>query len=440
MPFGAHPGMMPPQAPGYGGGGFFCGKETMINGRYRVVDEAGRGNFARVLRAVDSQSNQMVAVKMLKQEYRRDADFELEVLRAVTKYDPRGHARVCRMLEHFEWCHCPCFIMPLHGSSLKSRRFGIRNCSRGQIQRLAKQLGRALKFLHFDCKLVHTDLKPENILLDSRDSVSGIGDNWVICDLGSASFYTERPDQDLITTRPYRAVEAVVGAPWSYAADMWSVACILFEVYMARQLFDAQTDIQHLSLMQRKIGAVPTWVSDQAGVRQKRDCFDSAGRLRSSGGVGGEMLQQTMSSDPELLDLLLRLLDYDPALRFRADELVHHPFCAGASSQPDGPVLTHLPPSPYSSQRIRTPGTQLSAAGRQRPRADKLLSQQDRTSSDRHRDPMTDQGGRAGSQPIGRPGTAPMRRGSGMNGVDPRGQYADQRLASLYNHSHGRLW
>eukprot|EP00756_Hemistasia_phaeocysticola_P015279 Hpha_TRINITY_DN15398_c0_g1::TRINITY_DN15398_c0_g1_i1::g.88565::m.88565/K08287/E2.7.12.1; dual-specificity kinase len=442
MPYAAHPGMMPPSAPGYGGGGFSCGKETMIDGRYRVVDEAGRGNFARVLRAVDTQSNQMVAVKMLRSEYRRDAQFELDVLKAVTRNDPRGHARVCKMLRHFEWCNCPCFIMPLHGPSLKSRRFGVRNCGRQAVQRLAKQLGRALKYLHFDCRLVHTDLKPENILLDCREAPQGIGENWVICDLGSASFYTERPDQDLITTRPYRALEAVVGSPWSYAADMWSVACILYEVYVARQLFEASTDIQHLSVMQRRLGPVPSWVSDQAGAQQKRSCFDGAGRVRAGSAAGGDSLSQALGSDPELLDLILRLLDYDPALRFRADELVHHPFCAGASSQPDGPVLTHLPPSPYSSQRIRTPGTQLSAAGGQRPRADKLLNQQPEFENhSAHHDPHghghghgRDGHGRAGSQPL----AAPVRRGSGASCGDPR--YGGDRYSALYAHTQGRLW
>eukprot|EP01062_Namystynia_karyoxenos_P045122 TRINITY_DN3344_c0_g1_i1.p1 TRINITY_DN3344_c0_g1~~TRINITY_DN3344_c0_g1_i1.p1 ORF type:complete len:642 (+),score=176.09 TRINITY_DN3344_c0_g1_i1:85-1926(+) len=396
--------------PGQGMGGFMpprptsdafrAGRDSVLGDRYRVVDEAGKGNFARVMRAFDSHTQDSVAVKVLSREYARDAQFEHAVLKAISKKDPNNMYKVSKMRDHFVQDGCPCFVFPLLGPTLKTRRLGKHNCSREEIGALGWQLCKALAFLHFECRLVHTDLKPENILLDKPDaSPRGLGTSWTIVDFGSASFFAERPDSDLISTRPYRAPEVVVGGGWSYAADMWSVACILYEVYSGRLLFDAANDAQHLQLMQRTLGLLPPFVCENASPQQQR-MFDSSGRLRPSIGMGPPThLSDTIGEDPELLDLLTRLLEYDPAMRLRADEVCAHPFCAphaqtsrkrrnssggrdsrgseGSERGAGSEVLQHsqLPPSAYTSGAVRTPGTRHLAAGGGRPPADRVLNE-----------------------------------------------------------------
>eukprot|EP01062_Namystynia_karyoxenos_P012675 TRINITY_DN1457_c0_g3_i1.p1 TRINITY_DN1457_c0_g3~~TRINITY_DN1457_c0_g3_i1.p1 ORF type:complete len:609 (+),score=135.15 TRINITY_DN1457_c0_g3_i1:111-1829(+) len=372
---------MPPQQRAFGGqgDGFEVVPGNVINGRYRVESEAGRGNFARVLRARDAKTNQMIAVKILRSTYARDAQFELEVLQAIARKDPRDTHRVCKIKEHFTWGGCPCFVFPLYGPSLKSRQhyFGVPNrCSRDEVRLMAKTLSKALAFMHFECRMVHTDLKPENILCTRPDKPRGVGDCWTIVDFGSASFYSERPDKDLISTRPYRAPEVLVQTGWCYGADMWSLACILYEVYRGRMLFTANQDQDHLQQIEARLGTVPQWLVEQASPAARR-LFDSAGRLPAGPihGARPQPLQQELSGDPEFCDLMLRLLDYDPALRMRSDEVSHHPFCAGVPSLSgvDAPPLTRLPISGYSSQRIRSPGCAQLAAGMPRARPDRLL-------------------------------------------------------------------
>eukprot|EP01065_Artemidia_motanka_P052297 TRINITY_DN940_c0_g1_i2.p1 TRINITY_DN940_c0_g1~~TRINITY_DN940_c0_g1_i2.p1 ORF type:complete len:595 (+),score=129.73 TRINITY_DN940_c0_g1_i2:90-1787(+) len=351
---------------------------TLINGRFRVESEAGRGNFARVLRAKDTKTDRMVAVKILRAAYARDAKFENEVLRVVGQKDPHDVHRVCKSYDHFHWGGCPCFIFPLLGVPLKSRQhhFGVASgrCSRDDVRLLALQLGRALRFLHFECRLVHTDLKPENILVTNPDRPHGLGGGWTIADFGSASFYTERPDKDLISTRPYRGPEILLQAGWGYAADTWSLACILYEVYCGRLLFSTSQDAHHLQLMEWRLGSCPQWLIDQASSEARR-MFDSSGRLRppSHAGARPASLATELSADAEFCDLMLRLLDYDPAVRIRADEACLHPFCAKADRESDS-LLTKLPPSAYSAQRIRSPGCALLAAGAPRPSPERLLS------------------------------------------------------------------
>eukprot|EP01060_Flectonema_neradi_P012515 TRINITY_DN19315_c0_g1_i1.p1 TRINITY_DN19315_c0_g1~~TRINITY_DN19315_c0_g1_i1.p1 ORF type:complete len:286 (+),score=36.14 TRINITY_DN19315_c0_g1_i1:363-1220(+) len=222
--------------------------------------------------------------------------------------------------------------------------------------------------------MIHTDLKPENILLDddtTAQSKASLGGGWTIVDLGSASFYTDKQDADLISTRPYRAPEVVLGCGWSYAADMWSLGCIIYELFTGRTLFEVSTDSQHLIQMERRLGPIPRWLQDTANPKARMQYFDNDGTLRGSAGF--HPLADDLR-DPQLVDLVRKLLHYDPVVRIRADEVCHHPFILRHASQVDGetPILTKLPPSAYSSGQIRCPGG-AQFRGQHRDRVDTCL-------------------------------------------------------------------
>eukprot|EP01059_Diplonema_ambulator_P017738 TRINITY_DN297_c2_g1_i1.p1 TRINITY_DN297_c2_g1~~TRINITY_DN297_c2_g1_i1.p1 ORF type:complete len:491 (+),score=162.02 TRINITY_DN297_c2_g1_i1:87-1559(+) len=351
-------------------GNFHVKKDDVIAGRYRVLEEAGAGNFARVLKAADMQSdNKIVAVKILRREYQRDAQFEHEILTAINRNDKNNEFKVCKMITHFNWGGLPCFVFGLLGQSLKSCKYGPGHVSDEDIAHFAKQSCHTLSFLHFSCKLIHTDLKPENILLDqpALGGLKGIGSGWAICDLGSASFYSAKPDQDLIQTRPYRAPEVVLGCPWSYAVDMWSIGCILYELRKGRKLFDAMNDEQQLIMFEKRFGPLPSWLVRSGATKQRRQFFDSHDRLVHSQSVFSNpygnsaplmSLKEELKGEPEFLDFLLKCFEYDPVLRMRADEAAHHPWVQQYFT-PDTALLRRLPTSAYTSGAITSPAQKL---------------------------------------------------------------------------------
>jgi serine/threonine protein kinase len=209
-----------------------------------------------------------------------------------------------------------------------------------RLRRIVFDVAEALSFLHFTVKAVHTDLKPENILAELPH---GGTREWSLCDLGSASFYSPgKLDNDLITTRPYRAPEVVMGKGWSYPADAWSLGCILYELRTGRKLFDCNNDGDHLALMEQRLGAIPTHLrtSRQPLVRSS-SCPDLLGATR------GRTLQQEFngSDDAFFLSLLLGLLEFDPARRLRCDAVLHHEFFKGlreASDAKEQEVVTAM--------------------------------------------------------------------------------------------------
>ena len=88
--------------------------------------------------------------------------------------------------------------------------------------------------------LIHTDLKPENILLvstkyshdDNGKRIPKSAEIKVI-DLGSATFEDEYHTK-IVSTRHYRAPEVILENGWSYAADIWSIGCILVELFTGK--------------------------------------------------------------------------------------------------------------------------------------------------------------------------------------------------------------
>ncbi|KKF96578.1 Serine/threonine-protein kinase SRPK [Ceratocystis platani] len=127
----------------------------------------------------------------------------------------------------------------------------------------------ALDYLHNHCHLVHTDVKADNIMFGIGDDKTlydfeeaevasptprkELGDGRVIyvsrtidrpskirppvlCDLGSA-FPGDTPRMEDVQPDQYRSPEMILGIPWSYRIDVWSVGCMIWDLFEAKMLF-----------------------------------------------------------------------------------------------------------------------------------------------------------------------------------------------------------
>lgn len=101
---------------------------------------------------------------------------------------------------------------------------------RAQVRSITRQVLTALDYLH-SIGLIHCDLKPENILIRSLSKCV-----VKLIDFGSSSFVHD-PHSSYVQSRSYRAPEVVVGMPYGQKIDLWSLGCILVEIYTGRTLF-----------------------------------------------------------------------------------------------------------------------------------------------------------------------------------------------------------
>lgn len=137
-----------------------------------------------------------------------------------------------------------------------------------QVRHISYQLCHSVKFLH-DHQLTHTDLKPENILfIDSsyevaydnrrKRGVRRVKNSEVrLIDFGSATFDHEH-HSSIVSTRHYRAPEVILELGWSQPCDVWSIGCIMFELYLGITLFQTHDNREHLAMMERILGPIPS--------------------------------------------------------------------------------------------------------------------------------------------------------------------------------------
>jgi len=100
----------------------------------------------------------------------------------------------------------------------------------GRIQRIAYQILIGLQYIH-GLKLIHCDLKPENILIKSYSRCE-----VKVIDFGS-SCYIHDHLSSYVQSRSYRAPEVIMGCKYDYKVDIWSLGCILAELWTGNVLF-----------------------------------------------------------------------------------------------------------------------------------------------------------------------------------------------------------
>ncbi|KAG7399330.1 SRSF protein kinase 2 [Phytophthora boehmeriae] len=158
-----------------------------------------------------------------------------------------------------------------------------------------------------------------------------------ICDLGNACWTSKHFTND-IQTRQYRCPEVILGKRYDTSADIWSMACFVFELLTGDLLFDPKTgrnfnrDEDHLAQMIELLGRMPkSFTGCQRGLRE---FFTRKGDLKRIRNLKFWSLQQVMMEkyhfsrhDAECLSSFLGpMLRYDPSKRATAAECLEHPW------------------------------------------------------------------------------------------------------------------
>ena len=128
----------------------------------------------------------------------------------------------------------------------------------------------SLKFVH-SLGLVHSDVKPENILLGSYSRAQ-----IKLIDFGSSCYLTDR-QSSYIQSRSYRAPEVVLGLPYDGRIDVWSLGCVVAEMYTGEVTFQNDSIVSMLSRIEAICGPFPRHMIAQG--RQSGRFFTKSGLL-----------------------------------------------------------------------------------------------------------------------------------------------------------------
>ncbi|KAM0343397.1 hypothetical protein ACHAPU_008577 [Fusarium lateritium] len=221
----------------------------VLNGRYQIQSALGRGMFSGVARAVDINTKQVVAIKMMRNNdaLRKGGFTEIAILEKLNEADPEGRKHVIKFEHQFDYKGHLCMVFENLSMNLREvlRKFGNNvGINLGATRAYAYQIFVALAHMR-KCSIIHADLKPDNILVNETRNV------LKICDLGTAIDKTDAATAHMdltpyLVSRFYRAPEIILGIPYDYAVDMWSIGCTLYEMYTGKILFVGDSNNQML--------------------------------------------------------------------------------------------------------------------------------------------------------------------------------------------------
>nr|OQO26733.1 hypothetical protein B0A51_07712 [Rachicladosporium sp. CCFEE 5018] len=334
----------------------------ILDGRYVVQQQIGKGTFATVVRAKDTKTDKDVAVKIAcnNETMYKAGTKEMEMLSMLNAADTEDKKHIIRLHRNFDHKGHLCLVFENLSADLREvlKKFG-RNVGLNlkAIRAYAQQMFLALSHLK-RCEVLHADLKPDNILVNHERS------RLKICDLGTAAKAQDAEITPYLVSRFYRAPEVILGIPFDYAIDMWSIGCTLFELYTGRILFAGSDNNQMLRSIQECRGKFPKRMllrstlgdkhfvggdPDFIFVSQERDKITGKTNMRQMNFIKtepGKDLRARLTANAKgmsaadlkelyaFVDLLEKCLQLDPTRRVSPNDALRHHFIQHA--QPAG--------------------------------------------------------------------------------------------------------
>ncbi|NXE78617.1 STK36 kinase, partial [Cochlearius cochlearius] len=254
--------------------------------KYHVLEVIGEGSFGRVYKGRRKRSAQVVALKFIPKVGRSEKELknlqrEIEIMRGL------HHPNIIQMLDSFETDKEVVVVTDYAEGELFQILEDDGSLPEDQVQTIAAQLVSALYYLHSH-RILHRDMKPQNILLGKDGVVK-------LCDFGFAramSIHT-MVLTSIKGTPLYMSPELVEERPYDHTADLWSVGCILYELFVGTPPFYTSSIFQLVSLIVKDPIKWPDTIS------------------------------------PVFKSFLQGLLMKDPRQRLSWPELLSHPFIAG---------------------------------------------------------------------------------------------------------------
>ncbi|ESR37912.1 hypothetical protein CICLE_v10028667mg [Citrus x clementina] len=309
-----------------------------ITAKYRPpIMPIGRGAYGIVCSVLNTETNELVAMKKIANAFDNHMDAK-RTLREIKLLQHLDHENVIAVKDvvppplrrEFTDVYIAAELMD---TDLYQIIRSNQSLSEEHCQYFLYQLLRGLKYIH-SANVIHRDLKPSNLLLNANCDLK-------ICDFGLARPTSENEFMtEYVVTRWYRAPELLLNSSdYTAAIDVWSVGCIFMELMNRRPLFPGNDHVHQMRLLIELLGT-PT-DADLGFVRNE----DAKRYIRQLPQHPRQSLAQVFPHvHPLAIDLVDRMLTFDPMKRITVDEALAHPYLARLHDEADEPVC----PEPFS--------------------------------------------------------------------------------------------
>lgn len=329
--------------------------------QYEVLEFLGRGTFGQVVKCWKKGTNEIVAIKILKNHpsYARQGQIEVSILHRLSQESSDDYNFV-RAHECFTHRNHTCLVFEMLEQNLydflKQNKF--QPLPLKYIRPILSQVLTALLKLK-QLGLIHADLKPENIMLvDPARQPFRVK----VIDFGSASHVSKAVCSTYLQSRYYRAPEIILGLPFCEAIDMWSLGCVIAELFLGWPLYPGSSEYDQIRYISQTQGVpsepmlnsatktsrffyreadstYPFWRlkspdehEAETNIKSKEarkyifNCLDDMAQVNVPTEIEGAELQAEKLDRREFIDLLKRMLTLDQERRISPGEALNHNF------------------------------------------------------------------------------------------------------------------
>uniref|UniRef100_A0A7S2W7D2 Protein kinase domain-containing protein n=1 Tax=Mucochytrium quahogii TaxID=96639 RepID=A0A7S2W7D2_9STRA len=322
---------------------------------YLILDRIGEGAYGVVYSAQDKQTGKLVAVKKIegalsrpnacKRTYR-----ELKLLNVLKHenlislrnvlWDQNTPTTQIESKSNQEKPNTDIYaVFDLMETDLTTIIKSPQRLSNEHCQFFIYQVLRGLKYIH-SANVIHRDLKPRNLLVNSNCDLK-------ICDFGLARLDIPqlanegKAMTDYVATRWYRPPEVVIASgAYTKAIDMWAVGCILGELLLRKPIFPGADQYDLLKRICVVLGAPP---------QQMLNVSHNEKINRYLKALAAQYPRPIYSIDnvfshcePKAIDLLKKLLVFDPKERYTVQQALAHPYLASLYCPQDEPTRSPI--------------------------------------------------------------------------------------------------
>lgn len=308
-------------------------EQNFLGGRYQLIRELGQGAYGVVCAAKSVETGQDVAIKKVLKVFEKSilAKRALREIKLLRHFN--GHENITGLLDmdiadvtNFNEIY---LVQELMEADLHQIIRSEQPLTDAHFQYFIYQICRGVKFIH-SANVLHRDLKPGNLLVNADCELK-------ICDFGLARGLSDSTTgfmTEYVATRWYRAPEIMLSfKSYTKAIDMWSIGCIFAELLGGKPLFKGRDYVDQLNQILCILGTPDDATLRRIGSERAQLYIRSLKRTYKV-----PWAQMFPKASATALDLLERLLTFDPAARITVEEALAHPYLEAYHDVEDEPA------------------------------------------------------------------------------------------------------